>query len=252
MVLYAYIDRERTKKFYAKEALKEDKKKRYYCPSPTCDAHMYLCSVDGVSSAYFSATRKQHSHRQGCGFEASNNFKPQNFDEASFDFENVLEAMRKLNKSTVKNKKSILHKNGEAHSKPLRTTRQIYEMCKSYPCSHKYNNLSIGKMLLDDRSEYMYPKGVFGNRIIESKVKRGIFYDSTKMELRLVAPSSKKYELILQFADKSLFLDIKNSLYKNRDKLIILSGLWESSATFNSFCTKIVNKSQIVVLNKLK
>jgi len=32
-------------------------------------------------------------------------------------------------------------------------------------------------MILDDRSEFMYPRGVFGKRIIEGKAK-GFFYDS--------------------------------------------------------------------------
>lgn len=250
MAMYVYKDKGRTKELYAKDALKEDKDKRYYCPNPNCDAHMYLCGVDGVSSAYFSATRKAYPHRKGCGFEASNNFNSHRFDENVFDFENVLEAMRIPSKSVLKKRSPNPHKTGESDLKPLRTTRQIYDMCKSYPCSHSYNNLVIGQMLLDDRSEYMYPKGVFGNRVIESKVKSGAFYDSTKMELRLVAPSSQKYEFILQFVDRALFDTIKNSLYSNRDKLIVLSGLWEQSGTFNVFCTEIVSKKQIVVITK--
>ncbi|GAA0377311.1 hypothetical protein GCM10008933_05760 [Paenibacillus motobuensis] len=79
--------------------------------------------------------------------------------------------MRIPSKSVLKKKSPNPHKTGESDSKPLRTTRQIYDMCKSYPCSHSYNNLVIGQMLLDDRSEYMYPKGVFGNRVIESIVR---------------------------------------------------------------------------------
>lgn len=250
MAVYVYEDKKRTKELYAKNALKEDKNKRYYCPNPNCDAHMYICNVDGVSSAYFSATRKPHPHITGCDFEASNNFNSQKFDEINFDFEDVLEAMRKPSTSVSKKKSSNLHKTGEPDSKPLRTIRQIYDMCKSYPCSHKYNNLVIGQMLLDDRSEYMYPKGVFGNRVIESKVKSGIFYDSTKMGIYLVAPSSQKYEFILQFSDIKLFKTIKNKLYNNKDKLIVVSGLWKPSKTFDVFLTEIMSEKQIAIITK--
>ena len=209
---------------------------------------MYVCCVDGVSSAYFSATRKAHPHLKGCAFGSSNNFNSNMYDEGAFDFEKTLEAMQIPSMSVLKKKSSKTHKTGKSVSKPLRTIRQIYDMCKSYPCSHSYNNKVIGQMLLDDRSEYMYPKGVFGNRVIESKVKRGAFYDSKKMELRLVAPSSQKYEFVLQFAERALFDSIKNSLYNNRDKLIVLSGFWKSSGKFNVFCTQIMNEKQVVVI----
>lgn len=246
--MYVYKDRERTKEFYAKDALKEDKNTRYYCPNPNCNAHMYLCSVDGASSAYFRPTRKAHPHLKGCEFKSSNSFNPQKFDENAFDFENVLEAMRQPSKPVLKNKFPSPPKTGESKTKPLRTIRQIYDMCKSYPCTCSYNNLIIGQMLLDDRSEYMYQKGVFGNRVIEAKVKKGNFYDSKKMVLRLVAPSSQKYEFILQFGDMELFKTARDSLYNNRDKLIVVSGYWESSGTFNVFCTKFKCKNQITVI----
>lgn len=150
-----------------------------------------------ISVAYFSATRKAYPHRKGYAFGPSNNFNSHKFDENAFDFENVLEVMRIPSKSVLKKRSRNPHKTGESDLKTLRTNRQICNMCKSYPCSHRYNNLVFGQMLLDDRSEYMHPKGVFGNRVIKSKVKSGAFYDSTKTELRLVAPSSQKYEFML-------------------------------------------------------
>ncbi|WP_267934251.1 hypothetical protein [Paenibacillus profundus] len=44
MAMYVYKDKGRTKELYAKDALKEDKNKRYYCPNPNCDAHS-ICLV---------------------------------------------------------------------------------------------------------------------------------------------------------------------------------------------------------------
>lgn len=246
---YVYKDKKRTEVIYAKDALREDKDITYYCPNPNCNAHMYLCGVDGVSSAYFSATRKAYPHCKGCNFETSNNFNTNNFDETAFDFENVLEMMRMPSMSSAKKKALYSYNTNNSDSKPLKTIRQVYDMCKSFPCSDSYNNLDIGQMLLDDRSEYMYPKGVFGNRLIEAKVKKGSFYNANKMKLSFVAPSSEKYELQLQFEDKDLFNIIKNNLYNNRHKLIVLSGLWEASEKYNIFSTKIVSKKQIAIIN---
>ena len=47
MAMYVYKDKERNEKLYANNASKEDKGIRFYCPNPKCDAHMYICSVDG-------------------------------------------------------------------------------------------------------------------------------------------------------------------------------------------------------------
>ena len=250
MAMYVYKDSERTIELYARDALKENKDTRYYCPNPECDAHMYMCGVDGVSSTYFSANRLAHRHIKGCDFDASNSFNSAKFDEKAFDFQKVLENMKISNAVTNKKKLPSPHKDGESMPKPLRTIRQVYDMCKSYPCTHSYNGLEIGQMLLDDRSEYMYPKGVFNNKIIESRVKSGMFYDSDKSEIRLVAPSSKKYEFILQFSDEVLFKTIKNDIYNNRDKLIIVAGYWQSSGTFDVFCAEMFSKKQIAVISK--
>ncbi len=59
-------------------------------------------------------------------------------------------------------------------------------MCKQFPPNYSYGNEKIGRMILDDRTAYWYPKGVFGFKIIESCVK-GRFYDNDKNEIYLVA-----------------------------------------------------------------
>lgn len=68
MAMYVYKDKERNEKLYANNASKEDKGIRFYCPNPKCDAHMYICSVDGFSSAHFKAKYKQYQHVANCPF----------------------------------------------------------------------------------------------------------------------------------------------------------------------------------------
>lgn len=60
MSLFAFEDELRQKKALAVKC--SDRSKRFYCPDPQCDAHLFLCNQDGVSKAYFRATLKSHPH----------------------------------------------------------------------------------------------------------------------------------------------------------------------------------------------
>ena len=52
MAMYAFLDELRTKEILARDATKEDKYRRFFCPNPDCDAHLHIVSVDGLVSAY--------------------------------------------------------------------------------------------------------------------------------------------------------------------------------------------------------
>lgn len=102
-------------------------------------------------------------------------------------------------------------------------------MCKQFPPNYSYGNKKIGRMILDDRTAYWYPNGVFGFKIIESCVK-GRFYDNDKNEIYLVAPiANPNYYFILSIPDINLYRKIRNMVFENKDKLIIVAGEWNSS-----------------------
>ncbi len=195
--MYVFKDKQRKIKFYAKDATKENRDIRFYCPNPYCDAHMYICGVDGLSAAYFSANRQNHPHINGCSYGSPNNFNASEYDENAFDFENVLEALMTPSQSTIRKETPGPHKTGDPTKKPFRTIRQVYDMCKSFDPADTYSGVEIGQMIVDDRSEYMYPKGVFRKRIIEGQAK-GQFYNSIKKEITISAPiKSRKYSFVL-------------------------------------------------------
>lgn len=248
MAMYVYKDKARTEKLLAKNASKEDKNTRFYCPNSECDAYMHICNVDGVSTAYFRAKRS-HGHIDGCIHSSSNGFNPNDYQEDMFQFEDALSNLTIPSKSQSKKETPGEHGTGEAESKPPRTIRQIYSMCKSHDCTDDYNGREIGQMLIDDRSIYMFPKGVFGWRIIEGKRKKPHFYDNGKREITLVAPIKDiKYEFVLKFDDDVLFKEIKNNIYSNRNKVIIVAARWSSSGTYNVFCAPIKSKKQVAIL----
>ena len=108
-------------------------------------------------------------------------------------------------------------------------------------------------MILDDRSEYRYPKGCFGNKIIEAIVN-GRLYNNQKKEVYLAAPvKSKKYTFILSFSDETLYRKIRTEIYNNSDKIIVIAGRWESSGEYNKFTSKVYGKKQVMIMkNKNK
>jgi hypothetical protein len=248
MSMYAYKDLHRKEKKYAKDGAKESRDIRFYCPNLSCNAHMYICGLDGSTTAYFSANRKDYGHIKGCPFGAKNSFNPDQHDENNFDFENAMDALAAPNKPISKKEEPGSHAKGKTTAKPLRTIRQIYDMCKSIDVIDKYNNKEVGQMIIDDRSEFMYPRGVFGKRLIEGRVNK-YFYDSIKMELSISAPiSSGKYTFVLKFKSKELFSEIQKSIYNNRNHIIVVSGTWETTGKFNSFSSIIINKKQIGII----
>ena len=253
MAMYVYKDKERNEKLYANNASKEDKGIRFYCPNPKCDAHMYICSVDGFSSAHFKAKYKQYQHVANCPFHFSNGFNPNEHDEDAFNFENAVKNLMLTNNHIERKYTSNIHDTNKVNAtkKPLRTIRQIYDMCKSFVCTDEYNHVTIGQMLLDNRSAYMYPKSVFGYRIIEGMAIRGRFYDSDKLEIKIAAPiTDLTYKFILKFDEEALFKQARNMIFANREKIIIAAGEWKPSGRFNVFYTDVKNKKQMSVINQ--
>lgn len=130
---------------------------------------MHIRHKEGVSVAYFSAI-PSHAHIKGCLHGSKNGFNPNNYNEEKFEFDNALAALTMPSKRQRKKEIPGEHGSGKVTLKPPHTLQQIYFMCKSYDCADTYNGITIGRMLLDNRSAYMYPKGVFGWKIIEGKM----------------------------------------------------------------------------------
>ena len=96
----------------------------------------------------------------------------------------------------------------------------------------------------------MYPKGCFGNKIIEATVGK-IFYDDERKEVYLTSPiNSKKYTFVLSFLDKDNYKEIRSEIYNNMDKIIVIAGKWESSGKWNKFISKVYSKKQVAIIKK--
>lgn len=251
MANHAYRDKERREIILASEALEENRDKFFYCPNPLCNSKLFICAVDGSRKAYFRATKSAYKHIANCPYANSSVvFDDNKFNQSNFSFENAIQDLLiKNNSKTIKSesKSSTL---GEHANHTLRTIKQIYSMCKQFPPNYSYGNEKIGRMILDDRTTYWYPKGVFGFKIIESCVK-GRFYDNDKNEIYLVAPvANPNYHFILSISDINLYKKIRNMVFENQDKFIIVAGDWKpSNLGYGYFETKIYSDRQISILN---
>ena len=250
MANYAYRDKERRHIILANEALEEDRNKSFYCPNPRCNSKLFICAVDGCRKAYFRATKSAYNHIANCPYANSAViFDDNEYNRATFSFENAIQNLLVENNSKPVMSDSKSTSCGEHINHTLRTIRQIYSMCKQFPPNYSYGNEKIGKMILDDRTAYWYPKGVFGFKIIESCVN-GRFYDNDKNEIYLVAPiANPNYHFILSIPDINLYRKIRNMVFENKDKFIIVAGQWNSSkADERTIKSIIYSNKQITII----
>lgn len=251
MANYAYRDKERRDIILASDALEEDRDKSFYCPNPLCNSKLFICAVDGSRKAYFRATKSAYKHIANCPYANSVVvFNDNEFNPLYFSFENAMQDLLFKNNSKPSKRGFKRSNYGEHTNNTLSTIKQIYSMCKQFPPNYLYGNEKIGRMILDDRTAYWYPKGVFGFKIIESCVK-GRFYDNAKYEIYLVAPTANpNYHFILSIPDINLYRKIRNMVFENKDKFIIVAGEWKSSNLgYDYFVTTIYSDKQISILN---
>lgn len=254
MANHAYRDKERRDLILASEALEENRDKSFYCPYPLCNSKLFVCAGDGSRKAYFRATKSAYKHIANCPYANSSVvFDDNKFNQSDFSFENAMQDLlvKKNSKPSERDGKRPSDGDYDNHTlSTINTIKQIYSMCKQFPPHYSYGDEKIGRMILDDRTAYWYPKGVFGFKIIESCVK-GRFYDSDKHEIYLVAPiANPNYHFILSISDINLYKKIRNMVFENKDKFIIVAGDWKASNLgYDYFETRIYSDRQISILN---
>ncbi|WWR16921.1 hypothetical protein V1224_05665 [Lachnospiraceae bacterium JLR.KK008] len=249
MAKYAYRDNKRREIIYSADAVREDRDKAFFCPNPNCGARLYVCAIDGSRNAYFRASKAGYPHSSECPFGSSNaEFDERQFDPYQFLFDDAMDHLYTATKTRKNSTISGEHKKGETKKHPPRTLRQIYAMCKSFPVNYLYGNKKIGEMILDDRSEYRYPEGCYGNIIIEAVAKRRI-YDNKSKQIYLAAPViSKKYSFTLCFSDVNTYRIIRDEVYCNQGKILVVAGKWKSSGIRGCFATEVIGQKQIAVI----
>ena len=249
MSMYAYKDAARTIRVLAREITERDKGIRHYCPNLKCGARMFIRSYDGESKSVFAASGNP-GHIEHCPYGSENTYNPEKTKEEGFNSDDAISNLMTVTLQKKVSKTKTKEKMGGTSEEAVapHTILQIYDMCKAHYCKDTFNGQTIGQILLDSRSSYMYPRGVFGYRIIEAKCKKYLYDDKN---IYLETPiDNVKYDLKLHFEDEELFTRMKKLLYANQNHLIAIAGKWESSGDYNCFFTEVVSDRQIKVLKQ--
>lgn len=250
MTMYAYEDEERTKEIKSEEAAQKDRNIRYYCPNHKCQAKLYIWGVDGEKKVYFRSNGEP-GHVKHCFGGSENSYNPNKTKIDDFVANDIISKMMIVSKEhseTSLNKPQVSHDREKKEEITPHTIRQVYDMCKSYSCGDCINNQEIGYILYDERSAFMSPKGIYGNRLIEAKCRRYLYNGQS---IFLETPiTDAQYELELKIHDKELFRKVREKLFNNRDKVIVVAGDWRASNTWNRFVTEFNTMKQIKVLRQ--
>ena len=79
--------------------------------------------------------------------------------------------------------------------------------------------------------------------------KQVTFLKMKANEFFFKAPTeSGKYTFVLQFDEEKIYGKIKTEIKKNRDKLFIVAGKWESAEKYNHFISNIYSDRQVKVI----
>ena len=160
MSQYAFVDEARTEEIWAENATTKNKGISYYCPNPNCGTKMFIRNVDGERKAHFRSSGRP-GHIQYCPYGSDNGYNPNNTTEEGFDADDIIGRMmtteqRRQNPRVEREGQGM----GEAADNVPHTIRQVYDMCKAHSCRDMFNGQTIGQILVDSRSIYMFPRGI--------------------------------------------------------------------------------------------
>lgn len=236
MSKFAFRDKERTQKVYADSLNIKDNNTRFYCPNPECSARLTLkanSSIAGIPP-YFSNLRST-PHIANCFCHKNNfSFDDREYEEVLFNFEEI------VNEYTTNNIINI--------DRRLETMSAIFYMCKTRNINDTYNQIKIWKILVDNRANHIYSKGIIGTHIIECYFS---YYSNDDLTIYLKYPVnnslSNKYNVGISFTDEELFKEIRNKLFNNDKKKypVLVIGNWEYDSKNNLAQTSINSSFQI-------
>lgn len=255
MADYVFRNEDRADRLDADKATIADKKVKFYCPNPKCNARLTIRDVGG--DAHFGAL-PTYPHIEGCRFRTSGG-NYHKYEEKSFNLENMIDNLFKYSTTTSSSSSQVSSANISNNEKtvgPIRTLKMLYAMCQSKEIGEKYNDFPIEGILVDDRSQHLYSKGVWGKRLVKCVSVR---YDNEAKEIlaKLCDEDGKKvFDFVLKFDDEKLYKENRDRIYGNsptgnfQNVNLVVAGEWSKyNSKFNHFITKILSTRQLLILD---
>lgn len=250
MSIIAYSDFERTQKITAREAVESNHDIRYYCFNKRCNARLHVVHAE----SYYFAADKSSPHTDYCPFAAKALFDPGQYNEASFEFDKLIAHLLNPSAKNESGSKILTRFIDHPHSKNLsiRTLGVLYDMCEQLEIDGSYNSVPIRSIVFDSRCDADSLQLHDEFRVIECQSERPDYlrYDRQHLTITLYAPvnSRNRKQFVLKFKEHDLYRKIQNTLYENKNKLIVVAGIWRQDSTGNSFATMIDIGNQLRVI----
>lgn len=244
----AYLDFNRTRLVLATSAELHSHSIRYFCPNSVCSARMHI--VQG-KDPYFAAD-KCSPHSLYCPYAASSTYDSGKYDEKAFSLSNFIDNLLRIKECQGSSSNSSYKEHEHSFKLPIKTLRVLYDMCKSRGINEEYNFVPIRDLIFDMRCDKSQISQFSGFKIFEcqSYSRSRLDYDKESSTIKLFTPvnSDKRVCLTLKLDNMNLFWDVESKLYNNRDKLIVVAGIWSPNPNDGGLTTTIQNKQQISVI----
>ena len=232
----------------AEECTEDDQYKTFYCVD--CHVEMQLIAFRSIYRSPYFRCKKNLKHT--ClNYGLTNGFSL-NFDTSGFNIESLLfnvqgRAQQPSNAgqqtTTSHNSPSYLN-----NAKPIRTTTELYTLCKNKKITDYINQCTqVQDILCDNRSQKIYCKYITGIKLVEAH-----FHHYSKEKLTIYAnypilpqPQLNTLRLTISFNDYQTFSFIKNAIFdKTKNRNFCIFADWKN-------CTCDVNTKKQIIFPKL-
>lgn len=250
MASYALNNKTTGERIEASEAVYLDHGLIYYCPNPNCRVQMHIVQA---SVPYFTAY-KATPHIKYCFYASKSLFDPGKYEESSFNLDEAIQFLLAEGESTANTRGKQYQEHEHSSRLPIKRLSVLYAMCKSRGIDQSYNGVPIKSIIFDNRCSGELPQTISGFRIVECQTKNSNYldYDREQLTITLYAPATslRKGTFVLQFEDQELFKERQKLVFSNRDKIIVVAGIWKSGEDAQSRYTQVSSKRQIVVIKE--
>lgn len=247
---YVFVDKEKTIKLFSTNCTSANLRVHYYCPTPNCPAHLTLRSLKGENNPYFAALPTYPHDKNICRIERA----PRNniiLDTSNFNVDNLLDSIILKNNITSTPSKSAANSNtnNSVHSSIdiINTVSKLYWYCKNHDIMQNINtSYAVGNIIADSRNNYIFSKGVYGKRLVESIfINYSRKYHIINVNYPVDPKLKNQHTLALKFTNISDFESILSKLFKkeniNPSFIVILGECINKSIT-------IYNSKQIAII----
>lgn len=242
---YAYLDKEKHTKVFAKNCKANDINKVFYCPDPNCTGIVYLCAYNSNKvNNYF----KGNNHSKNCSFyKKSESYSLNDYNVKDFSPLNLLEQIQNFvseKKDNTPVKKNITNNVSlKKSNKYIHSIKSLYFLAINNPIDGKINGYTISELVCFNKTSHIYTKYITGIKLIVCKY---YYYDNTNKCIYFNYHS--KYNTIklkVFFSDEKLYINVKNKFYGFKGDILIFSN-WSDDNKY--ICTTITSLKQITAI----